>query len=147
MSDVSEQAKALADELHWTTEVGRQIAQGAIDVGWVHRDSLVAEGWTPPSKPVDPTEALVAAAYRWAASRCYQPGEEGAEADLWFKVRAHRTPPPDPCKTIARELYKAVWGDTAVYGSPAHTDLLAAVRRLLTADEARAIAGRIEGEP
>lgn len=31
------------------------VAQRAIDAGWVHRDDLVAEGWTPPP---DPHEAI-----------------------------------------------------------------------------------------
>lgn len=28
-----------------------RIAQLAVDAGWVHRDDLVAEGWTPPPDP------------------------------------------------------------------------------------------------
>lgn len=62
MSDVSEQAKELARavwpyvERHskWHTEV----AQRAIDAGWVQRDTLLAEleaqGWTPPPDPWEP---------------------------------------------------------------------------------------------
>jgi len=69
MSDVSEQAKALARavwpyvERHskWHTYP----AQRAIDAGWVQRDTLIAEleaqGWTPPPDPhVEIARALAA---------------------------------------------------------------------------------------
>lgn len=58
MSDVSEQAKALAEAMWWSGGGGWVPAQRAIDDGWVQRDTLMAEleaqGWTPPSDPWEP---------------------------------------------------------------------------------------------
>lgn len=63
-------------------------------------------------------------------------------------------PPPDPHETIARELWAALadmWPVGTVWQphrSKTQADLLALVRRMFPdADEARAIAGRVEGEP
>lgn len=106
MSGVSEQAEALAEVL-WPrtvhlTAFNHGMAQRAVDAGWVHRDSLVAEGWTPP---------------------------------------------PDPWETIARAIHNEHFGTGCTGTCLAHSNIYAAVRRLMTADEAQAIAGRIEGEP
>lgn len=113
MSDVSEQAKALAADLYpavRTPIASAEIAaQRAIGAGWVQRDTLIAE----------------------------------LEAQGW-------TPPPDPWEPIAREVCDALareFGTTWVAEHPAISDVLtAAVRRLHTEDEARAIAKRIEGD-
>lgn len=107
MSDVSEQAKALAD-VQWgpgnSANVRFHAAQRAVKAGWVHRDSLVAEGWTPP---------------------------------------------PDPCETIARSVWLFLFpgGEWLAPEFESQRNLVQHMREVFTADEARAIAGRIEGEP
>lgn len=59
MTEFSPEAEALARVLvpRPTVPLGPYVrmAQRAIDAGWVHRDDLVAEGWTPPP---DPHEAI-----------------------------------------------------------------------------------------
>lgn len=108
MSDVSEQAKALARavwpyvERHskWHTYP----AQRAIDEGWVQRDTLIAE----------------------------------LEAQGW-------TPPPDPWEVIARSVWLFLFpGGEWLFES--QRNLVQYMREVFTEDEARAIAGRIEGE-
>ena len=107
MSGYSREAEALARVL-WgaNTFLARyELAQRAIDAGWVQRDTLIAE----------------------------------LEAQ-------GRVPPPDPWEPIARKLYRSLltmqeW-DPQRHAQQA--DLLDAVRDLLTEDEARAIAARIE---
>lgn len=111
MSDVSEQAKALARavwpyvERHskWHTEV----AQRAIDAGWVQRDTLIAE----------------------------------LEAQGW-------TPPPDPWEVIARSVWLFLFpgGEWLAPEFESQRNLVQYMREVFTEDEARAIAGRIEGE-
>lgn len=93
MSDVSEQAKALARavwpyvERHskWHTYP----AQRAIDVGWVHRDSLIAEGWTPPPDPHEDIarELWAALADMWPVGTVWQPHRSKTQADLLALVR------------------------------------------------------------
>lgn len=112
MSDVSEQAKALAEVMFpdgsWWASAWTSGAQRAIDAGWVQRDTLIAE----------------------------------LEAQGW-------TPPPDPWEAIARKLYRSLPLTMQEWDPQRHAqqaDLLDAVRDMITEDEARAIAGRIEGD-
>lgn len=110
MSDVSEQAKALAKALYPTIHltVGQYgIAQRAIDAGWVQRAELIAE----------------------------------LEAQGW-------TPPPDPWEVIARSVWLFLFpgGEWLAPEFESQRNLVQYMRDLHTEDEARAIAGRIEGE-
>lgn len=53
MTEFSPEAQALA-RVQWGQPCGdteRRVAQRAIDAGWVQRDDLVAQGWTPPPDP------------------------------------------------------------------------------------------------
>ena len=111
MSDVSEQAKALAADLYpavRTPIASAEIAaQRAIDAGWVQRDTLIAE----------------------------------LEAQGW-------TPPPDPWEVIARSVWLFLFpgGEWLAPEFESQRNLVQYMRDLHTEDEARAIAGRIEGE-
>lgn len=122
MSDVSEQAKALAADLYpavRTPIASAEIAaQRAIGARWVQRDTLIAE----------------------------------LEAQGW-------TPPPDPWEVIARSVWLFLFpggewlapefgsGDVACNRAiESQRNLVQYMREVFTEDEARAIAGRIEGE-
>ena len=111
MSDVSEQAKALAADLYPAVRTpiasAKIAAQRAIDAGWVQRDTLMAE----------------------------------LEAQGW-------TPPPDPWEVIARSVWLFLFpgGEWLASEFESQRNLVQYMRDLHTEDEARAIAGRIEGE-
>ena len=110
MSDVSEQAKALAEVMFPDGSWGPVRASGAqraIDAGWVQRDTLIAE----------------------------------LEAQGW-------TPPPDPWEVIARSVWLFLFpgGEWLASEFESQRNLVQYMRDLHTEDEARAIAGRIEGE-
>lgn len=122
MSDVSEQAKALAEVMFpdgsWWASPWTSGAQRAIDAGWAPRDTLIAE----------------------------------LEAQGW-------TPPPDPWEVIARSVWLFLFpggewlapefgsGDVACNRAiESQRNLVQYMREVFTEDEARAIAGRIEGE-
>lgn len=106
MSDVSEQAKALANDL-WPSGLYAEVAQRAIDANWVQRDTLIAE----------------------------------LEAQGW-------TPPPDPWEVIARSVWLFLFpgGEWLAPEFESQRNLVQYMREVFTEDEARAIAGRIEGE-
>lgn len=58
-------------------------------------------------------------------------------------------PPPNPWETIARSVWLFLFpgGEWAAPEFESHRDLVQYMREVFTAEEAQAIAGRIEGEP
>lgn len=121
MSDVSEQAKALAADLYpavRTPIASAEIAaQRAIGARWVQRDTLIAEleaqGW----------RCTISSTHGW-------------------------TPPPDPWEVIARSVWLFLFpgGEWLAPEFESQRNLVQYMREVFTEDEARAIAGRIEGE-
>lgn len=159
MTEYSREAQALARTMapdgDWHLDEWRiavRIAQRAIDAGWVQRDDLIAQGWTPPADP-DPVDDVVRLAGMLRDSG--QPlvaNTPHVIAQHLLDQGVTLPDPPDVHEAIARELFAVTfphWPDDGTVGDPLATTagehILDAVRRI-PVPLARQVAEALRGE-
>ena len=107
MTEYSPEAEALARVL-WPHEQGEVhpddfiTAQRAIVAGWVQRDDLIAQGWTPPP---DPHEDIARELYAGMFTSPWNPERSDIACDLRAAVRRI----PDH---LARDVAEALRGES-----------------------------------
>lgn len=106
MTEFSPEAEALARVLvpRPTVPLGPYVrmAQRAIDAGWVQRDDLVAQGWTPPT---DSHEDIAREMYAGMFTSPWNPERSDIACDLLATVRRI----PDD---LARQVAEALRGES-----------------------------------